>query len=465
MPNVQIPLAGPTYVSRSKSVSSAITRNFYLEQSPENASLIPFPGLKPFSVAGTGKPRGLGVFKGELYAVNGTSLYKVSSSGVSASVGVIGGFGRCVLTEASSSLVITTGDTLPYKYDTVITLGADVDLPRAATSTYIKNRVVYDGANGDIVFADLGSPLDVNSANITASDVKPDSTLAVRAFRDQLFAFGTSSIAPYYNSGSGNPPYAAIQNAASEIGLHAIHSIDANQMAMYFLGSDLMPYRIRGVQPEPIGDQSICQALAGYDYGTSDAYGKCFSFDGQYFYLLTIPGQETWLYSEGKGWTNLAFGVNGDPHLLHDYAYCYNKHLVSDRRSGSIYELDFDTYDDNGEVIQRRRETRRISGKDFGFPGKKLFMNSLELVMETGTGIASGQGSIPRVMMSFSDDGGRTWSPEKWASFGSMGSFTYDANPRWSRLGSFYERQFRFTVTDPVKTVFVSLNADIEVGP
>lgn len=465
MPNVPISVAGPTYISRSRNAANQITRNFYLEVNNENVSLVPFPGLKAFSTPSAGAPRGMGVFDNQLYSITDNTLYKISDSGVATSSGTITTYGRCCFEESTSSLVITTGNSKPYSYDgTTLTVGSDADLPNASTVTYLKNRVIYDGNNGDVVFADLGSPLSVSSANITSADTQPDDTLAVHAFRDQLFVFSERSITPYYNTGTGSPPFAVIQNAVQEIGVAAIHTVSSNYRSLYFLGSDLMPYRITSFQPEPIGDQSIGHAIQGYS-SISDAYGVCFSFDNQYFYMLTFPGQATWLYTEGIGWTSLAYGFESNPHLIYDYAYCYNKHLVQDRRNGYIYELDFDTYTDNGDYIDRLRTTRKITGKDLGFPGKEIYMERLELVVETGIGLATGEGSEPRIMMSFSDDGGKTWSPEQWGYMGGMGKFTYSQNPYWTDLGSFYERQFKFRVSHPVKTVLISANADISVGP
>ena len=467
MPNVTVPIVGPTYTSRSTSIANQDTRNFYIEVDRESdtiAAFVPFPGLKPFADTSGSFGKGLGKYNNQLYAVTDNNLYKVASDATITNIGSVQTSDRCVLETDNSRLIIATGASKPYAFDgSSLTLGSDIDLAESSTVTYINNRVVYDGNNPDVIFAEPGNALSVNSLNVTSEDGKPDDTLAVKAFRDQVFVFGEESITPYYNSGTGNPPFNVIQNATANVGIGAIHSISTNYRSLYFLGSDLMVYRIAGIQPEPIGNPAIGQAISSYQ-NPDLAYGVCFSFNNQYFYLLTFPGDASWLYTEGAGWTRLAYGVNGLPHLISDYQYCYGKHLVSDRQSGIIYELDFDTFTDNSEVIQRRRDTRKISGKDFGFPGKEIYMDRLELVVETGTGLISGQGEDPRIMMSFSDDGGRTWSPEQWGYIGKMGSFTYGQNPYWTDLGAFYERQFRFTVTDPVKVVLISANADISVG-
>ena len=468
--NVAVPIIGPTYQSSSLPVANQVTRNFLIEADQNSdtvAALVPFPGLKLFAATPKMFSRGLGRFNGELYSISEDILYRINAVGDYFEIGFIGGSNRCSIEESTTSLVIATGEGKPYAYDgTILTQGTDIDLPEASTVSYIRNRVAYDGVNGDIAFADLGSPLSVNSANVTSVDTNPDATLAVQAFRDQLFVFSEHSITPYYNSGTVNPPFLVIPNAFTGVGVAAIHSIAVNSRSMFFLGSDLMVYRVNGLQPEPVGNSSIGAAISKYPSGSiSGAYGVCFNLRNQYLYLLTFPGQASWLYTDGIGWTNLAYGVEGEPHLIADYQYCYGRHLVSDRLSGNIYELDFDTFTDNGNVIERRRDTKKITGKDLGRPGKEIYMSRLEVVLETGAGTISGQGENPKLMMSYSDDGGRTWSPEQWADIGSMGSFTYSQNPIFYDLGSFYERQFQFRVTDPVKAVLISANADIEVGP
>jgi len=231
---------------------------------------------------------------------------------------------------------------------------------------------------------------------------------------------------------------------------------------MYFLGSDLKPYRMAGLQPQNIGNPAIGQAIDSYAT-TDNAIGHCFTLNNQNFYLLSFPSHETWLFSEGAGWTNLTYG-DDMPHLIGDYADCYGKHLVSDRRNGDIYELDFDTYTDNGTTIFRQRDTAKISGKSFGAAGKEIFMERLEIVIETGVGTMTGQGSDPQITMEYSDDGGRSWSSQRWASMGELGDYASMKPIVWNDLGSFYERMFRFKVTDPVKCVLISASADIEVG-
>lgn len=463
MATLPFPIIGPTYTNRSLPVSSQVTRNFYIEvneQGKEVVSFMPFPGSKLFATAGVQANRGVGELNGLFFTVSGSELYSVSAGKVATLIGTIPGTGRCKLESDGTNLVIATGTTKPLTWDgTTLTQGTDVDLPNASTVVYLNRRVIYDGTGPDIAFADLDAPLSVNSFNVTRADTHPDNMLAGFSHNQQYFGCGSESIEPYYNKGSGNPPYALITNSVKEIGIKAIHSIGQNKAFTYFLGSDLVPHRLSGLTLQAIGNPAIGQAITGYT-DTSDAYGMCFTLDNQEFYLLSFPtGNETWLFNETSSlWTNLANGTGGDQHLISDHQFIYDKHLVADRRNGNIYELDFDTFTDNGAVIQRQRDTVSVDGATFGRADARVFMDRLRLRIEPGTSLVTTESQI---IMSYSDDNGRTWSSERWAPIGEQGEYGWIVE--WLGLGDFFRRMFRFTMTDPIKWVLISASADVEL--
>ena len=133
--------------------------------------------------------------------------------------------------------------------------------------------------------------------------------------------------------------------------------------------------------------------------------------------------------------------------------------MVSDRRNGNIYELDFDTYTDNGDVIQHRRDTISINGSTFGKPGAEIFMNFLRLEIESGTSLVTAESQI---IMQYSDDNGRSFSAERWLPIGDQGEYRHELI--WWGMGTFRNRMFRFTMSDPIKWVLIKLSADVELG-
>jgi probable HAF family extracellular repeat protein len=73
------------------------------------------------------------------------------------------------------------------------------------------------------------------------------------------------------------------------------------------------------------------------------------------------------------------------------------------------------------------------------------------------------QGADPQVMLSVSDDGGRTFSLlQKWRSLGKLGEYT--KRLRWLKMGSFRQRQVRLEITDPVRRNIVGVYTDVTPG-
>jgi hypothetical protein len=73
------------------------------------------------------------------------------------------------------------------------------------------------------------------------------------------------------------------------------------------------------------------------------------------------------------------------------------------------------------------------------------------------------QGADPQVMLSVSDDGGRTFSAlQKWRSLGKEGE--YLKRLRWLKMGMFRQRQIRLEITDPVRRNIVGIYQDVSEG-
>ncbi len=75
----------------------------------------------------------------------------------------------------------------------------------------------------------------------------------------------------------------------------------------------------------------------------------------------------------------------------------------------------------------------------------------------------SPQGADPQIMLSISDNGGRTFSLlQKWRSMGKIGR--YKQRLRWLKMGDFRQRQMRLEVTDPVRRNIIGVYVDVSQG-
>src|SRR5690606_29003832 len=127
-------------------------------------------------------------------------------------------------------------------------------------------------------------------------------------------------------------------------------------------------------------------------------------------------------------------------------------------KTGNLYALDPDWYNDNGNSIISVRPAPHFSE---GLV--KIRHNRFQLDMETGVGLdREGQGTSPRAMLRWSDDGGHSWSNERWAEIGRIGA--KKARVIWRRLGSSRDRVYEVSISDPVKPVLIGAELDVEKG-
>lgn len=461
-----INFTGGTYVDQSRPLSAQQCKNWWprIPQGPRTKSpyvLQPFPGLTLFGTE-DGVDRGMFEHLATLYKVTGTTLYTVDSAGAHTSRGTIPGSGRCIFTGIGSSIVVVTGG-VPYVWNgSTLTTVTDPDLETPNAATHINNQIIYDGDGGRFVASDVGDATSIDGLNYATAESNADDLIRAYAYDERVLLFGDKTIEFWWNSGSGRPPFDRLQGAGIPIGLGALHSVAHNDNFVYFFADDRSVYRIQGTTHQNVLPDTLAREFQGYAT-VDDAIGQTLTFNKQPFYYLTFPTERaTWIYPEGGEWFELSSGVAGARYIGNSYAYAFGKHLIADYRDGNIYEMDDTVFAENGSTIQRRRDSAPLHGGLLGRPGKKITVNHLDLVCETGVGLVSGQGSDPQIMLQVSNDGGKTFGTEKWKSLGKTGEFLKTV--RWTNLGTHETAVFRLTLSDPVFCSIHGAAADVEIG-
>ena len=464
---IPLQIAGPWYKSRSGQLASMETVNYYVERNKgakDEFSLMPFPGLKNISsVVGAG--RGMHQMIEVGYRVAGATLYSFDSAGVHTAIGSIPGSGRCIFDDDGVNLFIVTEKQV-YKYDSSAgnvanVTSANIGSPNSVT--YLNDKFIYDrGQGNDYAVSNVGAGETVNSNNIAGAISDPDDLIRVYSFREESYMYGSRTVEKHYDKGVGNPPITVIIGQTKPVGLGAVYSLSNNDRTMYFLGDDNRVYVYNGSEPEVISSIALSNEIESYNT-VDDAIGWCFTFQGQNFYALTFPSeQKTWVVNESfgnEGWFQLRGGVGSGAYPATGHVYVYGKHWLEDGL-GNLYNWDFSDYQNNGQTIERVRVLAPISGSLFDKPGQRIQMSRLELILEKGVGLISGQGEDPKIMVEPSHDGGKTFNEGSWVRIGRMGEFTIKAE--WWNLKSFYDLVLRVRITDPVFSSIHSAAIDIK---
>ena len=448
-------VTGPSYQSRSKPLSSQRTVNFYPQFSDEGKDqfvLMPFPGLKRAGDYNSSEAdRGLTRIKESLYQVKGESIYFITKVGAHTSVGNIPGSERCIFANDGINLIIVTGGKV-YVYST------DTSQVKDLSSSFNGPVLSVDSINGQFLFTLSFTTVVMTLDNTTktlsslgevGAITKPDDLVRDFVFEQTIWRFVTRTTEAWYNSGVGQPPIARLEGQIFDVGLSAINSVAQTDEAFYWLGDDYAVYRARAGTKERISTDAISNELEKLD--VSGAIGYTFTFQGQNFYALKIPDNFTYVLSESlgqKGWFELSSGIQDEDYQASSVVDCYGLLWAADESNGRVYNLDIDTYTNNEETILRTRTCQTISGAYFNAKGKRVGLKRLELIMDTGNGLITGQGENPRVMIEWSYDGGRTFDTGTWARVGRLGENILKVECFMAK--SFYNAIPRISISDPV---------------
>lgn len=302
---------------------------------------------------------------------------------------------------------------------------------------------------------------------IKARTNQPDPWVSFLLVHDQLFLFGTRTTDVFWNAGTSPFPFQPVDGVSIPQGIVAPWSVAELDNAPIWLGQNAagagILFRANGYTPERVSKFAFEQAISRYTT-IADAEGESFMVDGHWFYVITFPtAKASWMYdaSNGEivkvGYWNPRLGTY-EASRLRGHAYAGGVHYVGDRQSGTIYTMSSSVSTEmDGNGIRRMRRTPVLTSE-----GVRLFFRSLQVDLEAGLGLSSGQGSDPEVMLRWSDDGGKTWSNEHRLSAGPLGQ--YQTRAMLDRLGSSRQRVFELATSDPIPFRLVDAYIDVEKG-
>ena len=458
--------AGGAYETFSKNLNAQECVNWFTHVDSEGGvsklSLRGTPGLKEFCDTGHfAEARGGYKFGPYAYFVVGNRVYRIDSSGTKTLCsGILDTFVGTVSMATSGPQLMIVDERYGYIVTgTTVSKITDADFqPNPETVTYQDSYFIVSIRNSDWSYiSDPADGLLWDSTQRITGGGYSDKVVAVISSNKNIYVMGDSTTEAFYNSG-GDPPFTYRPGSIQTVGLGAKRSVAHLDNTFFFLSNNYQVVRYEGNNPIAKSTRSVDYQISQYET-KSDAIGMGITIEGNAFYVLTFPtANQTWSYNVASGfWQKLTSYPNEGRWRGNCYVYLNGKHLVGDYENGKIYELDFDTYTDNAELIRRIR-TPAVVKSD----GKNTFHHQLEIFFEAGRGLTIGQGSDPMAMLQYSDDGGHTWSSELWRSAGKIGKYEWRAV--WNRLGVSRQRNYKLTVTDPVKWVVTGANLEVQVG-
>lgn len=454
---MKIPFLGGAYAGRSSNVNAERCLNFYLEAGPE-PSLVGTPGLTLRLTLDKGPVRGLKEFDSYLYAVAGSSVYKIDHAHAATELGTIStASGPVSMAANASHLLIVDGSSSGYYTDgSTLSTIADVDFNGGTSATYQDGYLIAtEPSSGIFRISDLNSVTSWIDTDFASAEGWPDDLRSAVSNARELWLFGATTTEVWWNSGNSDFPFERIQAGFIHRGVASSHAVSLLDNSIAWISSDerghpMAVHAVDGYQPQVISPTNINWQWS--QYGTwSDVFTYTYQLEGHEFFVVTFPtANKTWVYdATTKQWHQWSSNLDNEPlsrHRSNCHSFTFGRHYVGDYASGKIYTLESGVYTENGATIIRDRISQHASVDE-----ERIRLFQVQVCFEEGVGLISGQGSNPQAMLRWSKDAGHTWSNELWRTVGAIGE--YGTRAVWRKLGVARNWTFWLRVSDPVKWI------------
>lgn len=455
MASIGLPIA--SYKLPSPQASSAQLLNCFAEQAPKDGKKAPIilrrcAGIRAWadSPAEGVAVRGFDVLDGVLYALIGTTLYTVSSTGVTSALsGTVPGGERVQMVNNGLDIVIVRPQVgTAYSYSGVsvaqITDPVFLGFGPVGNVVFIDGYFVFRVQNSGRFFNSGINALTFNALDVATAEGAPDDMIAMIVDHREIIMPGSFTTEIWYDAANDvGSPFSRSPDGLLEQGCAAGQTLGKQDNSVFWLANDLTMRRLASNNPTKIsnyGIDSLVQRLPRADDGFTLSYVQ----DGHLMYAVTFPfAGRTVVFDCSTGEWHERDSLGFGRWRANCIAQAYGMQLIGDSETGRIGVLDLEVFEEWGEPQRAAWQYQGVYANR-----NRVVHRRFELAMNTGYGTLTGQGSNPLATLKISDDGGVTFRTLPTRSIGIRGNYTQ--RPVWWNLGSSRDRVYRMEITDPV---------------
>jgi hypothetical protein len=416
--------------------------------------------------------RGALLVGSSLYTIEGDGGFIVtkSAAGVYTATAMTGtaiaGSGRVFIDRNMNSTpqVLLLNDSGMSQINTstgVVSDFSDADLPSCNSLCFVGGYFFLTVADGRCFASGLNA-VTFGANDFARAESSPDGLVRGIRYGRDLALGGTQTIEFWSNT--GNPvgfPFSF--SSTIPIGFLTPHAVAGFELGWpgppVFVASDRTVHVFAGYSTEKISTPDLDNLLAEVD-DVTDLEMSVHVAKGHRFATLTYDPDTgagwTWEFTfpdkDTPGGWHERESYGEDRWRVHMTANAFNEWFGFDRDSSSVFLIDPATKKEGDDPLVKELRSTQIHA----FPSR-LELNRIALDYLVGVGRDAGQDPIetdPKVLISWSFDGGRTFGNELERRLGSQGEMvTVEVN----RLGTSGPRgaQIRLRISDPVEAVLM----------
>jgi hypothetical protein len=382
-------------------------------QAPNQTVIRRGPGLLNFGTSGESGFRGATLVNGVLYVAFNGKLDKWSSAGgASTNIGNLVGTKRGFFAANNNTtpdrvFVDPDGNIATFTESAVTNSYPDPDLPAVNSVDFLDGYLVFTTGDGRAFATDLNST-SVNSLSFGKAEAKPDGLVRVVAWGGRLLFFGNESIEVWTDAATVPFPFA--RSNVIPRGLAGPYCVsgyeDGFSRGPIFVGDDNCVYALEGYTPTKVSTTDLDGLIeAVTDKTTLEA--TSYISRGHAFWQLSCPAWTWVLDISTSQWFQRDSYLQNRSRIA-GAINAFSMWLTGDTQTGNLQQIITSANDEVGSPLRLRIE----SGPVMNFPGGTV-VGRADFYFVTGVGVATGSDpdqTDPDVEISWSDDGGITWS-------------------------------------------------------
>lgn len=399
-------------------------KNAFVEQIIEGQPALPIyapSGLDLFAtVTDGGVCRGGIVVDSALFAVSGKKLVRMDALGTVTDIAGIPGSSPVFMARNAKSgtpqvAIVADGNAYSLEGNTLRAIN-DTDLPPPNSVTFLDQRVIYTHDSGRLSWSDIDDVSAVDGTSFATAEGAPDGLVRGFSHRLGVFLFGAESTELWTSTSNTTNPFQRISGGFIPKGCVAPHSVQSLSEWVYWIGNDDIPYRTTGAGLQDIGHGPVCRAIretSNRQSITSFSY-----YDGEHgFYVLNGPDW-TWQLNTktGKWFERESYGMT---RWRAEFAFRLGSQtIVGDHTNAKYYKINPNTYTENGNALVWMVRSPPMHAFPNRYAVDRFYA---DFVPGVGLNSSDTDEANPQVGLSYSDDGGHSWSRTRWRSLGRQG--------------------------------------------
>ncbi|HMU15845.1 MAG TPA: hypothetical protein PKC95_00240 [Thauera aminoaromatica] len=449
MPSLQLPIH--SYAQPSRAPARLV--NCFAQQTvgKQPVELLGAPGIVSWCTLG-GAGRGLYVMRGTLYAVAGSTLYKIDEHGGATSLGAVSGSGKLMFAGNGVEIVLSNKSIFANGTVSAIT---DPDLPAISAIGYLDGYVVYsESGTGKWGCSELYSGATYDALDFASAEAYPDDLVTLAVDHRQVLLFGQETTEIWWNSGAGAGfPFERLAGGFIEYGCLSVHGVAKQDNSVFWLANDRTIRRLTGQTPVRVSQHGVEEKLASYAR-VDDCEAFPFSWNGHLFVVFRFPeAGATWVLDVTTGEWHERATYGASAWDVRDAVYCYGRVFAQQASTGAVGYLSDTCYTEFDGTLRREWTYPAVYATNV-----PLVHSQLDLICRTGDAPTA---LVPHVNLEISDDGGNTWLLLPPRELGRTGQYGHVI--RWNRLGQARDRVYRMSIDDaavPVRVTDTTLRTE-----